>query len=98
MVMLENIGEPAMLEQMAEECCELSKALLKRARVLRGENPTPITEKESKSNIIEEWSDVMQCALELKLTDATDWCQIARKTERFVRRLEDAHKVQVRLP
>lgn len=98
MVMLENIGEPAMLEQMAEECCELSKALLKRARVLRSENPTPVTEKEADANVIEEWSDVMQCALELGLTKSVDWYQIARKTERFVRRLEDAHKVQVRLP
>lgn len=97
MVMLENIGEPAMLEQMAEECCELSQALLKRARILRNENPTPVTEEEADANVIEEWSDVMQCALELKLTNATDWYQIARKTERFVRRFEEARKVEVKL-
>ena len=37
---LECIGPAAMLEQMAEEAAELSKACLKLARVIRGENPT----------------------------------------------------------
>lgn len=32
-MMIEAIGEPAMLEQLAEECAELSKAALKAARV-----------------------------------------------------------------
>ena len=34
-IMLERIGEPAMLEQLAEECTELGKAALKLARIHR---------------------------------------------------------------
>lgn len=37
MRLIENIGEPAMLEQLAEECVELAHAALKLARVERGE-------------------------------------------------------------
>ena len=41
--MIEQIGLPAMLEQMAEETAELTQALLKYSRKLRNENPTPKT-------------------------------------------------------
>ena len=40
---IDTIGLPAMLEQLAEECSELAQASLKYARLLRGENPTPKT-------------------------------------------------------
>ena len=42
-MMIEKIGKPAMLEQLAEEAAELSQAALKLARVIRNENPTPVT-------------------------------------------------------
>lgn len=45
MKIIEEIGEAAMLEQLAEECTELAKAALKMARIIRKENPTPVTEK-----------------------------------------------------
>ena len=45
-MMIEKIGTPAMLEQLAKEAAELSQAALKLARVLRGENPTPVTRRE----------------------------------------------------
>ena len=38
---IDSIGLPAVLEQLAEECSELAQASLKYARLLRGENPTP---------------------------------------------------------
>lgn len=41
--MIDAIGEPAMLEMLAEEASELTQAALKASRVLRGENPTPVT-------------------------------------------------------
>lgn len=47
MKIIEEIGEAAMLEQLAEECTELAKAALKMARIIRKENPTPVTEKEA---------------------------------------------------
>ena len=57
-----------MLEQFAEECTELAQAALKQARILRGENPTPVTEVEAHNNVIGEFTDVIQCAMELNLT------------------------------
>ena len=62
MKIIEEIGEAAMLEQLAEECTELAKAALKMARIIRKENPTPVTEKEAIANIREEYTDVVQCA------------------------------------
>lgn len=46
-----SLGEPALLEQLAEECSELAQAALKLARKERGENPTPKTEEECVENL-----------------------------------------------
>lgn len=65
--MINEIGEPAMLEMLAEELVECAHEVLKLARVLRCENPTPKTEKEVRASLREEWSDVVQCSKELNL-------------------------------
>lgn len=64
--MIEEIGQPAMLEQLAEECCELGQAALKMARVLRGENSTPKTEMQCLDALTEEIADVELCINELR--------------------------------
>lgn len=56
---IERIGEPAALEQLAEECTELAQVALKRARILRGENPTPKKLEETDDNFLEEIADVL---------------------------------------
>ena len=56
-----EIGLPAVLEQTAEEAAELSKACLKLARVIRGENPTPVTYDEALKDVKEESTDVSVC-------------------------------------
>lgn len=43
MNIVDTIGLPAVLEQLAEECCELGQAALKLSRILRRENPTPVS-------------------------------------------------------
>ena len=53
-----DIGVPAMLEQLAEECSELAHASLKLARKIRGENPTPKDIPELIENLEEESADV----------------------------------------
>ena len=58
---LDRIGEPAALEQLAEEATELAKAALKLARVQRGNNPTPVTKEQALENLQEEISDVHVC-------------------------------------
>lgn len=85
-MMIEKIGKAAMLEQLAEEAAELSQAALKLARVLRGENPTPVTRKEANKKLMEEYTDVKQCAMELLIT--VDYHQIDEKSERFRERWE----------
>jgi NTP pyrophosphatase (non-canonical NTP hydrolase) len=56
-----QIGLPATLEQLAEECTELAQAALKMARLHRGENPTPVTEQEALDHLLEEAGDVHLC-------------------------------------
>lgn len=70
--MIEYIGKPAMLEQLAEEAAELAQAALKLARIERGENPTPVTKREAKAHLIEEFTDVETCAKELALSADPD--------------------------
>ena len=86
-MMIEKIGKAAMLEQLAEEAAELSQAALKLARVLRGENPTPVTEEKAWKHLVEEYTDVFQCASELLIP--VDWQQINEKSERFRKRWEE---------
>lgn len=83
-MIIERIGSCAMLEQMAEEATELAQAALKLSRILRGENPTPVTLDEAEKHVIEEYTDVIQCAGEMELHP--DITQITRKQERFVQR------------
>lgn len=66
MDIVKEIGEAATLEQLAEECAELSKAALKMARVLRKNNPTPVTSEEARANLCEEAGDVCNCIELLK--------------------------------
>ena len=49
----------ALVEQMAEEASELAHALLKYARAIRRENPTPVTLDEARANVVEEYTDLL---------------------------------------
>lgn len=89
--MINEIGEPAMLEMLAEELVECAHEALKLARVKRGENPTPRTEKEVMASLREEWSDVVQCAKELQLD--VNWNQIEMKRQRFEQRWKESHEI-----
>lgn len=71
-MLVESIGEPAALEQLAEECLELAHACLKLARVERKENPTPKTREECEADVIEEWADVILCMGEMTDCEWTD--------------------------
>lgn len=67
------IGLPAMLEQTAEECSELSFACLKLARYLRDENKVHGHAKEELlASLTEECADVNICIDELLHVDAID--------------------------
>lgn len=59
---VDQIGEAAALEQLAEEASELSKAALKLARIIRGENPTPVDFDTAFRSFLEELGDTRLCA------------------------------------
>ena len=88
---MEYLGEPEMLSQLAEECCELGKAALKLRRVLDGRNPTPKTEEEARADLIEEVADVYNVVG--FLLQAEEMLEvyniIQRKKDRWLGRLEE---------
>lgn len=59
---VDQIGEAAALEQLAEEATELSKAALKLARIVRRENPTPVDFDTAFRAFLEELGDTRLCA------------------------------------
>lgn len=64
---IEEIGEAAAWEQLAEEASELSHAALKMARVIRNENPTPVNYFGALRSCKEELGDVENVVGVLKL-------------------------------
>ena len=93
---VEQIGLPALLEQLAEECSELSQACLKYSRKLRGENPTPKTEQDCVVSLMEEVSDVRLCIAQLDLTGLYDYTFVLNtmgdKLLRWHERLREAEE------
>ena len=87
--MRELIGDPAAFEMLAEECTELAHAALKMARILREENPTPVTYDECMGNIVEEVSDVTLCLDDLGIEPSQSIMK--RKMLRFRERWGDLH-------
>lgn len=88
--MIEKIGAAAMLEQLAEEATELAHAALKLARIERGENPTPVLKEDAMDHLIEEYTDVVQCAEELRLVPNRE--KIKLKKMRFEERWKEEHE------
>lgn len=66
---LAEMGEPATLELLAEECTELAQSALKLARKQRGENPTPTNKQKCIMQLLEESADIWLCMLVLMQTD-----------------------------
>ena len=96
--LVEKIGTPAALEQLAEECAELQHAALKMARKMRGENPTPAPLELISANFNEEIADVMVCIDALIQAGVADNEEIAKVMEkkdgRWAERVEKAKGVK----
>lgn len=88
---VEYLGEPEVLAQLAEEAAELAQAALKLRRALEGKNPTPKTEEECRAALLEEVADVELCIFELGFMEKkveSDLVHITgRKKRRWVERL-----------
>ena len=77
-----------LLEQLAEECNELSKASLKLIRAIGdSENPTPIGQVEAYDNFIEEQKDVISVLWLLTNSDRYAYIDNYPKMERWAKRL-----------
>ena len=94
---IKNLSEPVRLEQLAEECAELGHAALKLARILRGENPTPVGEAEARERLTEEVADVMVTVDSLMdtrmLRDIGIHC--TEKKDRWEQRLRQAKTMRI---
>ena len=77
-----------LLEQLAEECNELSKASLKLIRAIgASENPTPTGQVEAYDNFIEEQKDVISVLWLLTNSDRYAYIDGYPKFERWAKRL-----------
>ena len=86
-----SLGEPALLEQLAEECSELAQAALKLARLKRGENPTPKTEEECVKDLLEELGDVNLCMSVIEANRCIHIrCLSVDKKARWAQRIREA--------
>lgn len=87
----ERIGEAAALEQLAEEAAELAHAALKMARIVRGENPTPVSKEQAYLSLLEEVGDVRLCVSVLQDTYGTLYTSKSEdeKLERWRFRLDN---------
>lgn len=93
---IDEIGEAACLEQLAEEAAELAQAALKMARIIRGENPTPLTKENGLKALKEEIADVRVClrVLQENQFDFSDTTDLeATKFKRWIRRLQGIRTV-----
>lgn len=81
------LPESEVLAQLAEEAAELSQAALKLRRALDGKNPTPKSVSECRDALREEYTDVLQCGIELNLV--ANEKQILWKDQRWRKRLEE---------
>ena len=87
---LNTIGKPAVLEQLAEEASELSQAASKMARFIRQENPTPKSEAECLLDLIEEYTDVINCIQILEIEYNKD--MLKNKRARWKYRIYDGYR------
>lgn len=88
-MLLERIGDAAMLEQTAEECSELAHACLKYARMLRGENPADMLKSTAMDNVVEEMADVMICLDELTGIDVLSMHEVGKWMDFKERRMKE---------
>lgn len=90
MEIIDRIGEPAALEQLAEECAECAKAALKLARILRCENPTPVTERDARKELTEEIQDVNTCVYVIGKMCGVNWSKLNRWNDRLDKAKKEA--------
>ena len=80
-----DLSKPCLYDQLAEEATELAQAAIKMSRILRGENPSPVTSQFAEKCVREEYNDVINVAKALKVPIDEDLQR--EKMRRWVERL-----------
>lgn len=85
-----NLPETEILAQLAEEAAELAQVALKLRRAIDKRNPTPVSDWRARSNLYEEYGDVLNCMDQLITEYWMEHVEIVRreKMRRWVERLE----------
>lgn len=87
----EHLSLASQFGQLVEECTELAHAAAKMQRILIGENPTPVTEKEAMGKVMEEICDLYSALEVLKLDVNLKYEGIRKKKmARWVERIKKA--------
>ena len=85
----EHLSRVSQFGQLVEEATELAQAAAKMQRILIGENPTPVTEKEAMANVMEEICDLYSALEVLKLDVNLKYESIRKKKmARWVERIK----------
>lgn len=86
---IRKLPPASIMEQLAEELVELTHAVQKQARIVRGENPTPADLVDVIKEVNEELCDVFVC---LDILDLTPDPNLAlAKMDRWARRVNSAY-------
>lgn len=86
------IPQAALYEQLAEECTELAQACLKKARKIRNENFTPVSDEKLNRDIVEEYSDISLVAATLGIKNNP--VIMAKKSDRWIKRNTKEEEVE----
>ena len=94
MAIIKQIPRRERLEALAEEANELSQAALKVIRAEKlSQNPTPKTEDEARTTLLEEFYDVLICALSLGIIIPGEETLLNNfKVKRWADRIKGAEK------
>lgn len=94
MTIIKQIPRRERLEALAEEANELSQAALKVIRAEKlSQNPTPKTEDEARTTLLEEFYDVLICALSLGIIIPGEETLLNNfKVKRWADRIKGAEK------
>ena len=94
----DNCPRGELLCQLAEEASELAQAALKLRRAEDGTNPTPVTQEQAESELLQEIADVLNIldVLDIGYTDLRFDYANEKKLKRWVERLKEDKKKRER--
>lgn len=88
-----DLSKACLYDQLAEEATELAQAAIKMARILRAENPSPVTPEYAEQTVTEEYNDLMNVIHLLGYPEDKDMQR--EKMRRWIERLNSEQVILV---